>query len=520
MSNSNDETTEGQGLDAYSDEVRSNLVERAMLESERELRDEPKIGSLVSEVEAERVSWVWKGRLPRGEVVVCDGDPDAGKSTLLLDVSARLTTGRPMPGEDRPCRDGPGGVVYVTVEDSISRTMRPRLEAAGAALSKVCVVQGVPSDDGGPDVVPVIPDDLPALRRAVEDVAARLLVIDPLMAHLPGDINSFRDQDIRAALGPLSTFAKEAGVAVVVVRHLNKKTGGPALYRGGGSIGVIGAARVGLLLGTDPENEERRVLAPVKNNLSRPAPSLAFHLMDGDGDYGAARVEWEGEVDLSAQELLQPPKKKDGKLEEAKDWICARLSDGPRHASEMYDEAEADGLKKITLKRARKEVADAKRKGGIGSGGRWMWHLKERYAQRGNDAKGIIADDRLSDEAPSNVSKGDHLRGNPPVSTSENGAKSASEGSVPKKIMPDDRLSDRLSDSTEKERMQHTKEITSANPPRGRDAFAAGDRVVTPDGKGEVREVLDGGRVVVRHDDDNFGEATRSFDTEQVKEVS
>jgi energy-coupling factor transporter ATP-binding protein EcfA2 len=51
-------------------------------------------------------------------------------------------------------------------------------------------------------------------------------------------------------------------------------------------------------------------------------------------------------------------------------------------------------------------------------------------------------------------------------------------------------------------------------------SFEHGDRVATPDGEGEVIEVTESGRVVVRHDDDCFGESTRPFDTEQIKEVN
>lgn len=352
----NGRVADPQGLAALSDEERSELVGLAMRESMRELRPGPKIGSLVSEVEAEHVRWLWPGRFATGELTILDGDPGLGKSTLLCELAARLTAGRPMPSErgPTPYRYG-GGVVYVTNEDSIAHTIRPRLEAAGAVLNRCLVVQDMPGEhEGDPARVLTIPDDLPLLRQAVKDVAARLVVIDPLMAHLPGDVNSFRDQDVRAALGPLSTFAEEAGVAVIVVRHLNKKTGGRALYRGGGSIGIVGAARVALLLGTDPQDEARRVLAPVKNNLSKPAASLAFRLVDGGGEYGAARVEWEGETDHSAQDLLQRQSgRASPERDEAEAFLQELLAEGPRRATDVYDAADQAGIAKKTLKRAK-----------------------------------------------------------------------------------------------------------------------------------------------------------------------
>ena len=46
------------------------------------------------------------------------------------------------------------------------------------------------------------------------------------------------------------------GACVVVIRHLNKTGGANPLYRGGGSIGIIGAARAAMIVAPDPEDAE------------------------------------------------------------------------------------------------------------------------------------------------------------------------------------------------------------------------------------------------------------------------
>ena len=78
------------------------------------------------------------------------------------------------------------------------------------------------------------------------------MVVDPLMAFLSGDTNSHKDQDVRRALAPLASVAQRTGAAVLIVRHLNKAGGGNTPYRGGGSLGIIGAARAGLVVAEDP----------------------------------------------------------------------------------------------------------------------------------------------------------------------------------------------------------------------------------------------------------------------------
>ena len=89
---------------------------------------------------------------------------------------------------------------------------------------------------------------------------------------------------------------------MLIIRHLTKGGGSNAVYRGGGSIGISGAARSVLIVAKDPEDEERRVLASAKSNLSRPPDSLAYRLRDAGR---VARVEFEtGSVLLTADQLL------------------------------------------------------------------------------------------------------------------------------------------------------------------------------------------------------------------------
>jgi hypothetical protein len=68
------------------------------------------------------------------------------------------------------------------------------------------------------------------------------------MAYLPEKYNSWKDQSVRRALAPLAQLAEETNAAIVVVRHLRKGNEGKAIYAGGGSIAIIGQARIGLLV--------------------------------------------------------------------------------------------------------------------------------------------------------------------------------------------------------------------------------------------------------------------------------
>jgi RecA-family ATPase len=266
----------------------------------RELFDPAAPGATVvclADVRPERVEWLWASRIPLGKVTVLDGDPGLGKSTITLDLGARVSTGRPMPGETAALP--PAGVVLLSAEDGLADTIRPRLDAAGADVSRIVALTAVSGEDG--DRLPTLPQDLDRLEDTIQEHDAALVVVDVLMAYLSGDVNAHRDQDVRSVLARLAAMADRTRAAVIVLRHLNKATGGPAIYRGGGSIGISGAARSALVVGRDPDDESRLVLAVVKSNLAATAPSLAYRIVDRSG---VAAIDWEGASDLTASQLL------------------------------------------------------------------------------------------------------------------------------------------------------------------------------------------------------------------------
>ncbi|MDE2320357.1 MAG: bifunctional DNA primase/polymerase, partial [candidate division NC10 bacterium] len=253
----------------------------------------------LADVQPEPVTWLWPRRIPLGKLTVLDGDPGLGKSTLAFDVAARVSNGSAMP-DGSPSL--PGGAVILTLEDGLADTVVPRLKVAGADLEKIVALQGVKGVDGKLRVPTV--EDLTALTCACKQVEAKLVIIDPLMGYLPSQRNSWRDQDVRQALAPLTKMAEDLGVAVLVIRHLNKSGGSQSIYRGGGSIGIVGAARMALLVAKDPENEERRILAGIKTNLSRMPESLAFRVEAIDD---TARIVWDGASSHTADALLAAP---------------------------------------------------------------------------------------------------------------------------------------------------------------------------------------------------------------------
>jgi hypothetical protein len=329
---------------------------------------EPEPGWIcAADVVPEKIEWLWRPYIALGKLTVLDGDPGLGKSTMMFDLAARISTGFEMP--DHSPGNAPAGVVILTAEDGLGDTVRPRLEAAGADLRRINLF-GFEHDV-------VLPGQLDLVARAARDNGAKLIVIDPLMAYLGADINAHRDQDVRGALKKFSALAAELGAAVVVVRHLNKQSGVNALYRGGGSIGIAGAARSTLLVAEDRERPGERVLCPGKNNLGAQASPLAFliEMSDPTDMDSASRVRWLGPSAQTAESLLSPPlaEKDRGATDDAVEFLREALRDGAVASQTIEKDARGNGVSEWALKEAKRRLGVRAHKAGFKAG--WVWEL-------------------------------------------------------------------------------------------------------------------------------------------------
>lgn len=92
----------------------------------------------MSEVEAEEVSWLWYPFIPYGKLTIIQGDPGDGKTTLVLNLAARLSKGLAL--DEQENGTDPISVIYQTAEDGLADTVKLRLEEAGADCSRISVI--------------------------------------------------------------------------------------------------------------------------------------------------------------------------------------------------------------------------------------------------------------------------------------------------------------------------------------------------------------------------------------------
>jgi hypothetical protein len=339
------------------------------------------------------VTWLWPKRFAIGKIGIIAGLPDEGKGQILCYIAARATRGSTWPNGEGHCAQG--NVVILSAEEDPSDSLTPRLEAAGADRSRIHILKMVHDRDenGAPrERMFSLVTDLQKLRQKILEVGnVKIVEIDPVSAYLGiGKLDSYRDSDVRAVLGPLKELAEEMRVAVIAVMHFNKKVDiTNALLRVSNSMAFVGLPRHVYSVVADAENA-RKLFVRAKNNDAAETDNqtLAFHFSSRevgvDPDTGelirAPFIEWEpGYVDITATEAMQAAaeSKSVGARDKAKQFLLTYLSAGPAPSTEVEQAAKAHLISKRTLERAADELKITIDKDRTKPDGKWFWKLPD-----------------------------------------------------------------------------------------------------------------------------------------------
>ena len=330
----------------------------------KDLREKNDAGEFVpmirmSDVEQTEVAFLWKPYIPFGKLTILHGDAGNGKTYLAMQLCAACTNKAELPHLEVL---EPFNVIYQTAEDGLGDTIKPRLIEAGADLEKVLVI-----DEGDDDPLTLADE---RIERAIRQNNARLLIIDPIQAFLGPNVDMNRANEVRPILRKIGDVAQRTGCAIVLIGHLNKATGQQSGYRGLGSIDFTAGVRSVLVIGKSKDDPNLRIMVHDKSSLAPAGTSLAFLLGDEEG------FRWVGDFDISAEELLSGiEKKKESKIQEAKDLICRMLAGGKEVFSEEIDRAAMEkGISSRTVRDAKKDLGEAL-KSKLGEGRRkvfWM----------------------------------------------------------------------------------------------------------------------------------------------------
>ncbi len=325
------------------------------------------VATPLSEVKAEATAWAWADRLPLGELTLLIGAEGQGKSTLAVELCARITRGQ----LDGDLKGTPRAAIYVTSEDHANRILRPRLEAAGADLGLV-VTFGIKGDQLA------LTRHLGELADHVARLEAAVIVLDPLVSAL-SEVDTWKSGPVREVLEGFGDLLASQNCAGLGVLHTNRSETKVTLDRASESKAFTRIARAALGFGLDPGDERKRVVALIKSNLGPLGiPVLSVGIEEREVTTEKSEIiktsglVWLGEAEgVSARSVFAAPLGEDEAPGE--DEVCSLLrevlSEGDKTRDQLRAEVRSAGLAASDkkLQRALSKIGAKHRRPGYGA---------------------------------------------------------------------------------------------------------------------------------------------------------
>jgi hypothetical protein len=346
------------------------------------------VGIRMSDIRTEKLEWLWPDKIPAGNITLFGGQPGCGKSVVLLDIIARTTTGRDWADGSKNTA-GPRDVLLLASEDGEADTIKPRLIAAGADMSRIIVIRRVlvepPDGDKGKEKSKhpfQLSEDTLTLKHALkENPNVALVALDPISAFF-GDCDPNKDKEIRPVMEAIADAMDGTKCAFVAIIHNNKRGDADSISKILGASSVVGVARAVWGFGYDADDKTLRHMLLVKGNLSEKRTGMSYKLVNtpiklDDGEEDQQPVcDWQGETDEDADDMLAKKREKvknggvELKSDAAQMMLIRELADGWRLLRDLHRIREKEGISESTMKRARYALGIISTKAAP-----WMWAM-------------------------------------------------------------------------------------------------------------------------------------------------
>lgn len=263
----------------------------------------------LSDVHPKPLKFIWYPYIPIGEITIMFAAGGTGKSFLTCGIAADMTAGRSLPNPcESPVTVSKQNVLIISAEDD-ENVLYQRLLVAGADTNR-CFIIAPPSKQKELENYQQFElpcdahdkDRISALKTAIKDHDAKLVIIDPWAAYVGKDTDMNRANSVRAVTAELTVIAKEMECAFLIVAHVNKKAQADnANDAVAGSADLVNGARSALAIRTFGDTDGR-VMVHTKCNYEALGKSVCYQIVNQGKGY-VGRFKWNGFCDLTKEDL-------------------------------------------------------------------------------------------------------------------------------------------------------------------------------------------------------------------------
>jgi putative DNA primase/helicase len=311
------------------------------------------------------------------------GEAGTGKTCIAMSLAAILSRGGQWP-------DGagakPGNVLIWSGEDSLKKTILPRLVAAGADLTRMKYVGAAWKKGERRSFDPATDTDL--LRAELGGMQVDLIVVDPIVAAVSED--SHKNAEVRKGLQPLIDLGQELDAAILGITHFSKGTQGKNhTDRVTGSLAFAAVARIVVVAAKRAdaqEGESSRIFCKTKANITTDEGGFGYDMKQVavDNDIEVTSVAWGEPIAGTAKEILAEAEgaktERGHAVDDAKDFLFGLLSDGAMSANDIKADGEQAGHSWRSLERAKKELEILS----VKTANEWKWTLPKTDKNEGS----------------------------------------------------------------------------------------------------------------------------------------
>jgi len=323
---------------------------------------EVKIPALISmeEVEEKEVEWLIPQYMPKGHISILAGDGGIGKTTIWCGIAAALSSGSRVFFEAVPeefVEREPQKIIFFSSEDSMEYTLKAKFRKYNANMRNIfsISIKGEEFKD--------IKFNSPILRGLVEKERPALVVFDPIQSFVPPNMNMGKRNEMRDCLNCLRELGEEFGCTFLIVCHTNKQSGVYGRKRIADSADIWDIARPVLVAGET--NDNKRYLSQEKNSYDQEAETVIYTVNDGI----AVFEEYSDKKDRDFIQERDYNTRQASQRADAEHFIYEFLRNGRKPTKELDEAAEAAGISKVTLKRAKTDLRNRTRSGRFKTGG-------------------------------------------------------------------------------------------------------------------------------------------------------